>query len=258
MSSFLRLLCICLTLAPWHGVIAMPAVPAMRGPVTDLVGVIDQKSASEIEQLARSSVDHGGPQLAVLVVPSLEGSDIESYSIKVVDSWKLGQKGRDDGVLLLVSMGDRKIRIEVGRGLEGVLTDAKSSRIIRQVIGPEFRQRRIARGIESGVIAIFDVVGGPDAESKGAASSSHGTATFSDDDGEPNRFGFMFFFFVVIFFFMAFLSHLRNRSRYYGGFGGYSGGGFGGGGSSWGGGGGGSSWGGGGGGFGGGGSSGSW
>jgi uncharacterized protein len=101
-----------------------------------------------------------GHQIAVLTVPSLEGEDLEGFSIKVAETWKIGKKGFDNGAILLIARNDRKLRIEVGYGLEGVLPDAIASRIIREVIVPHFRADDYPGGIEVGVEAIIKVTSG--------------------------------------------------------------------------------------------------
>ncbi len=99
-------------------------------------------------------------QVAVLTIPSLDGDAMSDFAIRVAEAWKVGQKGEDNGVILLVSKADRKIRIEVGYGLEGVLTDVLSSQIIRNVIGPNFKAGNYDNGFAEGVTAIAGAVRG--------------------------------------------------------------------------------------------------
>src|SRR4029079_7747567 len=99
-----------------------------------------------------------GNQLAVLIVPSTKPEPIEAYSIRVADAWKIGRKGQDNGALLVLAKDDKKVRIEVGYGLEGVLTDATSRRIIAETMAPFFRQGQFAQGINAGVDQIIAVV----------------------------------------------------------------------------------------------------
>ena len=144
----------------WAGPALSLEVPKHSGPVVDLAGVL---SSSERTQIAASLVQFSrtyGPQLQVLVVPELQDETIESYSIKVVDQWRLGSKEKDDGVLLLVATEDRKVRIEVGQGLEGDLTDAQAGRIIRAGIIPFFKQGQVSAGILTGLSLIAESVGG--------------------------------------------------------------------------------------------------
>jgi len=144
----------------WASPVFALDVPKLTGPVVDLAGVLSQsdqaKIAASLLQFQRSY----GPQLQVLVVPRLEDETIESYSIKVVDEWKLGSEDKDDGVLLLVATEDRKVRIEVGQGLEGDLPDALAGRIIRAGIIPFFKQDQTGAGILIGLSMIAESVGG--------------------------------------------------------------------------------------------------
>lgn len=105
-----------------------------------------------------------GNQIAVLVLPSLEGEPLEPFSHRVATTWALGQKGTDNGVLLLVALRERKVRIEVGYGLEGTLTDLRSARIIRNQIVPRFRAGDLPGGIEAGVRAILETLEGAGVE----------------------------------------------------------------------------------------------
>lgn len=135
-------------------------VPAFTSPVVDQAGVLDPGTAESLRQSLIEFQRTNGPQLATLIIPSLEGEPIEGYSIKVVDRWKLGDAKRDDGALLLVSIGDRQMRIEVGQGLEGQLPDIIAGRIISGTITPLFREGRIDAGIVSGLQAIAERLGG--------------------------------------------------------------------------------------------------
>jgi len=135
-------------------------VPEHSGPVVDLANVLNRGDQAKIASSLLQFQQKYGPQLQVLVVPSLEDETIEGYSIKVVDKWKLGAKGKDDGVLLLVATENRKVRIEVGRGLEGVLPDVIAGRIIRTGIIPFFKQGQTGAGILVGLGMIAESVGG--------------------------------------------------------------------------------------------------
>lgn len=146
--------------ALWASPVFALEVPKHTSSVVDLAGVLNHadqvKIAASLLQFQRKY----GPQLQVLVVPKLEDETIESYSIKVVDKWKLGAKGKDNGVLLLVATENRKVRIEVGRGLEGDLPDVIAGRIIRTGIIPFFKQGQTGAGILVGLGMIAESVGG--------------------------------------------------------------------------------------------------
>jgi len=133
------------------------SVPSMNGPVNDKAGILRSSEETELAAFLNSVNNQTSVQIAVLTIPSLEGESLEDYSIRVVDSWKLGQKDTDNGVLLLIALEDRKIRIEVGYGLEGKLTDAKSGLIIRNIIAPSFQSGRYGQGITEAVKTIAGI-----------------------------------------------------------------------------------------------------
>jgi uncharacterized protein len=145
----------------WSGaeVYALDVPPHTR-QVIDLANILDDQEQDRIENSLKLFQKEYGPQLQVLTIPSLEGEAIESYSIKVVDAWKLGDEKRDDGLLLLVVPQDRRVRIEVGQGLEGVLPDVLAGRIIRDVMFPFFKEGRYDAGIVAGLNAIAGRLGG--------------------------------------------------------------------------------------------------
>ncbi len=144
-----------MVLALWLAALAAPAaaleVPAWSGPVNDLAQVMTAQQRQELTEYLTSLNDQTGIQMAVLTVPSLEGDSIEEFSFRTASAWKLGQEKEDNGALLVVSEGDRELRIEVGYGLEGLLTDAKSGLIIRNIITPHFRNGDYGTGIVEGV-----------------------------------------------------------------------------------------------------------
>lgn len=135
-------------------------VPPLEARVTDLTGTLTQAEQAELEAQLAAFESRKGAQIAVLIVPSTEPEAIEQYSIRVVDAWQLGRAAPDDGALLLVAKDDRAMRIEVGRGLEGALTDLVSKRIISDTITPFFRQGDFAGGIAAGVGQMIRVIDG--------------------------------------------------------------------------------------------------
>lgn len=135
-------------------------VPALKGRVNDYAGLLTSATARNLEAKLASIEQSDSTQMAVLTINSLEGEAIEQFSIRVAEEWKIGQKDTDNGALLVVSRQDRKIRIEVGYGLEGRLTDLVSGQIIRNVIVPEFKRGQFDQGIASGVDAMIAVVKG--------------------------------------------------------------------------------------------------
>lgn len=135
-------------------------VPRHDGWVTDLAGMLTPEEERRLETLMESYRTGSKHEIALLTVPSLQGEAIEQFALEVGREWGLGQKGLNNGALLVVSKADRKIRIEVGRGLEGNLTDSISGRIIRQVIAPDFKQGKFGDGIERGILAMHEAIGG--------------------------------------------------------------------------------------------------
>ncbi|MFO1325095.1 MAG: TPM domain-containing protein [Burkholderiales bacterium] len=133
-------------------------IPALKQRVTDLTQTLSAADAQALDAKLAAWEQKTGNQLVVLVVPSTQPEPIESYGIRVAEAWKIGRKGQDNGALLIVAKNDRKLRIEVGYGLEGVLTDVTAKRIIAETIAPAFRQDQYARGIDAGVDQIIAVV----------------------------------------------------------------------------------------------------
>ena len=135
-------------------------VPSLTGRVNDYAKLLTSADAAQIESYLAAIDQSGAAQIVLLTIPSLEGDSLEAYSIRVADEWSLGQGEKANGVLLLVSMAEKKIRIEVGYDLEGILTDAVSGYIIRTVIVPRFKQGGFAAGIAAGLEALGGVVTG--------------------------------------------------------------------------------------------------
>jgi len=135
-------------------------VPPLTGRVLDLAHVLPADVAASLTRDLEAHEAKTSNQVAVLILPSLEGEPLESFSHRVGTTWKLGQKGTDNGVLLLIALRERKVRIEVGYGLEGTLTDLRSAHIIRQEIVPRFRSGDLPGGIAVGVQAILGTIEG--------------------------------------------------------------------------------------------------
>jgi uncharacterized protein len=136
------------------------AVPPLTGRVIDLTGTLSGGAVSSIETKLANLEAKKGSQVAVLIVPSTEPEEIEQYGIRVEDTWKLGRKGVDDGAYLIVAKNDRRVRIEVGYGLEGALPDAIANRIITETITPRFKLGDFDGGIEAGVDQMISVING--------------------------------------------------------------------------------------------------
>ncbi len=224
-------------------------VPSLTGPVVDNAGMITSGDEQALRQAIRQFYSQKNIQIQVLTVSTLDGTPIEQASIQVTDAWKLGDQKRDDGVLVMVAAQEKKIRIEVGQGLEGVLPDIAAKRIISDSMAPVFRQAGPSKGILIGVQRIMDTVA-PELASEHPAEQQ-----FAEPRKKKNLPTLIIIIaFIILFILRASRGHFGGGG-YGGGFGSGMGGGFGGG---FGGSGGGGGWSGGGGGFSGGGSSGDW
>ncbi|MDQ9169963.1 TPM domain-containing protein [Oxalobacteraceae bacterium R-40] len=242
----------------------LATVPPLQARVTDNAGMLQPQQRAALENVLADYEQRTGSQIAILLVNSTAPEAIEQYSIRVADAWKIGRKGVDDGVIVVIAKDNppalRRMRIEAGRGVQGSLTDAQSKRILQDVMAPHFRQNDFYGGLAAGISAIANLL---DKEQFPAPKQAQGQQ--QEDGGFFSLLPFIFFIFILI-------SMMRSRSRAsrrvfnnhgwgrnrgiilgsgigYGGFGGFGGGGggFGGGG-----------FGGGGGGFDGGGASGNW
>src|SRR5450432_1113743 len=136
------------------------AVPPLVGRVVDQTATLSGGDVASLNQLLRDFEARKGSQVAVLIVPTTNPESIEQYSIRVAEVWKIGRKKIDDGVVLVVAKNDHKLRIEVGYGLEGALTDVTAKRIIDEYITPKFRNGDFAGGISAGVVRIMRVIDG--------------------------------------------------------------------------------------------------
>lgn len=137
-------------------------VPKLETRVTDLTATLSNQQKIALEAELLSFEEEKGSQVVVLIISTTDPESIEAYGIRVVEAWQIGRSGVDDGVLLLVAKDDRKVRIEVGYGLEGAIPDAYAKRIIENIIIPDFRQGQFYVGIENGVGAIMGLIEGED------------------------------------------------------------------------------------------------
>jgi uncharacterized protein len=152
-STAALLLCIAVTAGALE-------VPPLRGRVNDYANMISAEAENRIEAVSRELESSDSTQIVVLTIPSLEGEDLEGFSIRVAESWRIGQEEYDNGVLLLVAQAERRIRIEVGYGLEGALTDLQAGRIIDYEITPYFKAGQFGEGLVRGTEAIAATVRG--------------------------------------------------------------------------------------------------
>jgi uncharacterized protein len=164
-------------------------IPKLDARVTDLTGTLTAEQQSRLDEKLAAVEARKGAQIAVLIVPTTHPEEIEQYSIRVVEQWRIGRAHVDDGVLLIVAKNDRRVRIEVGYGLEGALPDAIANRIITQTIRPLFAQSDFYGGINAGVDQIARVI---DGESLPAPDRAwHG-------GGSRRGFGFLPLLFVAV------------------------------------------------------------
>ena len=154
-ASLLALL-LCWAVAAWADV----AVPQLTGRVVDQTGTLSSGDVASLTQTLKDLETRKGSQVAVLIVPTTAPETIEQYSIRVAEAWKIGRKKIDDGALLVVAKDDHKLRIEVGYGLEGALTDVTARRIIDEIITPKFKTGDFAGGISAGIDRIVGVING--------------------------------------------------------------------------------------------------
>ncbi|MEE9493817.1 MAG: TPM domain-containing protein [Gammaproteobacteria bacterium] len=186
-------------------VTAAPEFPALSGRVVDQAGILDAAAEASLTTLLAQHETATSNQLVVVTLKSLEGYDIADYGYQLGRYWEIGQAENDNGVLLIVAPNERKTRIEVGYGLEGTLTDARSHQIIQNVMLPYFRQGNYALGIEHGASAIAGTIEGTYAPKQ--------PSVFSDKPADLPGQMFTLFIFISMFGEM-FVSRLRRKSRF--------------------------------------------
>jgi uncharacterized protein len=140
--------------------IALVAVPQLTGRVVDQTGTLSSGDIAQLTQTLADLEKRKGSQIAVLIVPTTDGEAIEQFSLRVAEAWKIGRKKVDDGALLVIAKNDRHLRVEVGYGLEGALTDVTAKRIIDEVITPKFRSGDFAGGISAGINRMIGLING--------------------------------------------------------------------------------------------------
>ncbi len=149
-----------LLLAPQIAFAALVDVPDFTARIIDLTQTLSEPQLIAFEAKLQNFEQKKGSQIAVLIVPTTQPEDIAQYAIRVVDQWKVGRKDVDDGLLLLIAKDDRKMRIEVGYGLEGAIPDLYAKRIINEAIAPRLKQGDFAGGIDAGLNALIGLVEG--------------------------------------------------------------------------------------------------
>lgn len=173
-------------------------VPALKSYVNDYADMISPITEKQLESALKQFEQQESTQLAILTIPSLKGDSLEDFSIRVAEKWKIGQKELDSGAILLIAKADRKIRIEVGYGLEGRLTDLLAGRIIQNIIGPEFKAGKFDQGILNGVGAMMGAVKGEFKDVPESAKPHKRTMNVNN----------MFFIFIVFIFLISRLGRI--------------------------------------------------
>ena len=182
-------------------------VPSLTGRVVDNARIISNHDRQEIESYLENVENQTGAQIAVLTIRSLEGESLEGFSMKVAEKWQLGQKDKDNGVLLLIALKERKIRIETGYGVEGSLTDTKCGLIIRNVMAPQFRNGNYSEGILRAVKNISGII----TENEELVSRK----VLREADSEGSIFGPLYGFLFVFGWFILFSCLASGRSNHF-------------------------------------------
>ncbi|HBR97319.1 MAG TPA: methanol dehydrogenase [Gammaproteobacteria bacterium] len=181
---------VCVSLAQ-----AAPQVPALTGRVMDQADLLSPDQERTLTDKLAAIEATSSNQIVVVTLPDLQGHDIADHGLAMGRAWGIGQAGKDNGALLIIAVDERKVRIEVGRGLEGHLTDAVSHRIIRREIRPAFRQGEFARGITQGIDAMIAAI--------------DGSYTAEDDDENDTLGGLIPLFFIAV---IALAEWLKRRT----------------------------------------------
>jgi uncharacterized protein len=204
-----------------HPAVASPKWPSPTGHLNDFAHVVPADQAQNLENLLTQLETKTGVQLAVVTLPSVEGADIDQAAVDLFKAWGIGQKGKENGLLILLSVGDRKDRIEVGYGLEGIITDGDTGSIRRHAMEPLFREKEYGQGLTAGVMELAQLI-----EAGGEKNTRP-----ANDHRDPLGFWGTIILFIVIFILISMLNR-RGRGGFWGGgfYGGGWGGGFGGGG----------------------------
>ena len=164
------------------------------GKVNDFTGVFSAAEKHQLESLLQQLDRATGAEVGVAVVRSLEGGQIDDFATRLYEAWGIGKKGRDNGVLLVAALDDRKVRIEVGYGLEGVITDAKAGRVLDQVVLPEFRVDRFAAGVSRGAAVLAQMV----ADEAGVTLQGGRVAQPRADSSGRRGFSWLHLLFLII------------------------------------------------------------
>ncbi len=181
-------------------------VPPVKARVTDLTGTLNAQQKGELEARIAAYEARRGSQIAVLMLPTTKPEEIEQYSIRVAEAWKIGRKGIDDGLILVVAKNDRRLRIEVGYGLEGAIPDAVAKRVIEERITPRFRDGDFYGGVRDGVDQLIKL-----AEGEKLPPPSPRATVQRSDFPTVDKFDFIFYAIMFVFIAGAFLKAMLGR-----------------------------------------------
>lgn len=211
----LRFLLALLVLTPLPA-LADPTFPKLTGRVVDDAHLLSPEQVAQLTQLSEAVQKASSRQLVVATIPDLQGYDIADYGYQLGRTWGIGQKGADNGILLIVAPNERKVRIEVGYGLEPIMTDALSNQIIRDVIVPKFKAGDMAGGIVAGAQAISEQMQQPLEAAEQKAKAAQDAATKSSArkrQGGGLPIGLLFWFIIAVVILIPMLARFGGRRR---------------------------------------------
>ena len=166
-----------LLLIPINSILSAVDIPYLTGRVNDNAQILSETTRQSLTNILKEHEERTTNQIAILTIPTIHGESIEDFAVEVFEAWKLGQKDKDNGILIVVVPDDRRMRIEVGYGLEPTLTDAMAGRIIRQIMTPRFKNGDFDGGISEGTMAVIELLEGGD-----LPATEDNTAEAEDED----------------------------------------------------------------------------
>lgn len=190
-------------------------VPPLKARVNDLANMLSEGTVHQLENSLATFEQNQSTQIVILTIDSLQGEVLEEYSLRVVEKWKPGQAGLDNGALLLIAKNDRKVRIEVGYGLEGSLTDLTAGRIIRNTIVPRFKKGNFDQGVIDGVSAMMQTVSGEFLSEDLKNQKKLSKNSFLEE--YPDPIGFLFLLLMILIFIGRSLGKNRLKASLIGG-----------------------------------------
>ena len=214
-SSLIKFFRVTALLCPLLLIAAFPLsaldVPPLSGRVVDNASLLSSSEKEELSSYLESLEEATGAQIAVLTVATLAGDSLESFGIRVADTWKLGQKGEDNGAILIVALAERKIRIEVGYGLESTLTDAQCGLIIRNIIAPAFRNGEYGKGIIGAIQTMAKLAAKSEGFSIDENDDILASGIETDESEEAGKTASILFFLIMLMLSLIY-GHARRRS----------------------------------------------